>query len=257
MIKRENGSRYCWQHGGRRQLPQIKLLTYNLSWESWTGRKSGWPLCNLESGHHPKQCRLNILSAIDQDGDYDLIALQEVADLEAVISGSRNLRKMNYLAHQSGLNQIALFFQGRKVVRKMGSEFVPGRPFQVVLFDDGLLVVHLHAGHRSQGFYSLGIKVLERTIPQAWLSKAKRVLLVGDFNLDPLRIGVKKILGRQMTGSKDKVLSCCSTNQSRTGDRYPSDTVLISSPAKVKLKALASKYPASDHRPVVALITKK
>lgn len=98
-----------------RNCDPIRIFSYNVSWESLSGAKSGWELCNnAVDPKHPRHhtvCTGNICQAIEENPS-DFITLQEAGEYQKLIDQSPRMAKMLYKACKSGKEVIITFWNG-------------------------------------------------------------------------------------------------------------------------------------------------
>ena len=70
----------------------MKVLTYNVSWQSMTGLDSNWEFCNntknKNDDRHYSHCIINVANMIDNYCPFDFIALQEASNYKILIEQS-------------------------------------------------------------------------------------------------------------------------------------------------------------------------
>ena len=139
----------------------IKILSYNISWESMSGSIKNWSLCsnntNPNSPKHNSVCVGNIAEAFNQDlgnpagknnNDLDFITLQESTDFKKLIELSTQLKKMKYEVHNSGLDVMTTFWKPKyKLLYTIKGEFEKGRPWMATVFNGGICLINVHFGH--------------------------------------------------------------------------------------------------------------
>jgi len=133
---------------------QIKIISYNISWESMTGKKKEWALCsNNTNKSHPRHysvCVGNVANVF-KNNSADFILLQEAENYKMLIEHVSHLKMMNYEMHESSKDKLITFWNKKyKLARIMQDEFEPGRPWMAILFTNGLCIVNVHFGHYSR-----------------------------------------------------------------------------------------------------------
>jgi len=80
----------------------MKVLSYNISWQSMTGLNNAWEFCNNNSDksneRHYSKCIHSVVTMIDQNGPYDFVALQEASNHELIINNSSELKNLPFLS---------------------------------------------------------------------------------------------------------------------------------------------------------------
>ena len=95
-----------------------------------------------------------MIDVIDNNGPYDFICLQEVSNSDEIIKESKILSSMNYNIHQSDSEQIGTFWNKKyHLVKNRNSEFRPGRPYQVLIFEENICLINLHMPHVNKIFF--------------------------------------------------------------------------------------------------------
>ena len=245
----------------------IKVLTYNVSWESMTGAKQTWMLCsNKDDPKHPRhhlKCVGNIGQVIEEN-PVDFICLQEAANFRSLIKISPNLAKMSYHEHKSGLDDMVTFWNSKKyrLLKTKKGEFEEGRPYLATYFNNKLCVINVHFGHYTD--YG-EIKHLARMIDDLKLkdfhANGGRVIIAGDFNNNIKNLANyeddknKKKLCLDVNGLKlmlnDRHLLTCCLNRRKHND-HVIDTLDV--PIEVFIPDV--HFMASDHKPVIGVLKK-
>ena len=97
----------------------IKIFSYNISWESMSGKIPNWELCNIQEDkykNHPRHysvCNNNISKVIENNPS-DFVLLQEATDYEKLLKQSPRLQKMKFIKHNSDLDVIITFWNSKK-----------------------------------------------------------------------------------------------------------------------------------------------
>ena len=236
-------------------LSSVRLLTYNVSWESMTG-KSGWKLCNNKSDPDSEKyfmkCIENVAKIIDLNGPYDFVCLQEASNYDKIISESKCLGQMDWRIHQSGPEVMVTFWDRSKYrldeSNILASEFNPGRPFQALTFNRTISVINIHVGHHAKHILIKKLNNLMENLATHTSGPTHRFIMAGDFNneMDP----VTKINNILFYGTDKEILTCCGP----TNYKYHFDHVLdsVGPPQKILLPKVNKL--SSDHLPVLAIL---
>lgn len=232
------------------------ILTYNICWQAMSNTAAGsTPELGAKCVKNPDGTTLCMRNLIDfiEDHDhikFDIIGLQESNRYRAIIKHSNTLKKLNYVVHRSGIEDIVTFYNPEFKLEALNvGEFKSGRPFQILVFDQ-MVVVNLHYNHSqsvdeleiklSHGFdrlyrdnkttnksKKLKLTVEEQTVIYDSLITDKRPLvLLGDFNMKRYKTKFacapfsksnaaenskyKQHLKPLMVATKSLVKSCCS-----------------------------------------------
>jgi hypothetical protein len=268
----------------------LKVLTYNVCYECMTNSSSGsagalGKLCTFttKDGVKVTSCAVNIAKAIDDISDYyggehpyDFVALQENANWKELQKISKTLRKMEAINHKTNI-----FYNGDKYTldTSINSQFEPGRPVQILVFKEGIIVVSLHAPHIKSGLKNYIEEHLSKIL-QSKLSKERiqsmanyEIIVTGDFNDHSYSIGAEEKKGNYLTPFKhaglmtqvylmptEDIGSCCSNlvpypmkKTMMRGD-YIFDSIKKDRLSSFRLK-VPSTYkadlPHSDHLPII------
>lgn len=129
----------------------MRIFSYNISWESMTGKKANWPLCSNNTDttdkKHNSVCISNIAGVI-KNNPADFILLQEASNFEDLIHHNIVLENMKYEVHKSGDEQMVSFWKSKyTMIKCIKGEFEIGRPWMAIIFSNGLCVVNIHMGH--------------------------------------------------------------------------------------------------------------
>jgi endonuclease/exonuclease/phosphatase family metal-dependent hydrolase len=235
----------------------VKVLTYNVSWQSMTGNKTNWILCNNKNdesnNRHFTKCIRNIANLIDTNGyGLDFIALQEASNYKILIDMSETLKNMKYLVAKSGLEEVITFWNPEKYCLKKyyNGEFKKGRIYQVLLFNNDIIFINIHSEHYK---YDVLIKKLDKILEDIFnfnksdklniLKHKYRIVIAGDFNNE---IEKKINLNNINFYTHDNLNTCCYNTF-----LYKFDHVIDS-----KAKPLYAKIPkvnklTSDHLPLL------
>ena len=247
-------------------LKTIRVLTYNISWESMTG-KPGWSLCPTMAS--PQVCQKNVAHSITKNGPFDLIGLQEAAEWQNIIELSSLLKNMSYAVAKSGNAEVASFWNksifkenADKRIKsscdalrdeykhnknyKLSKNNYGDRPILILFFDNQKIIfVNAHFPHHDQ-------EELIKLIEVKYLSQNPdyRVIIAGDFNTNfPKNITPFK---RQYTVGNTSKNTCCIPPHVSHSLVY--DHVLADRVQKIDTFVPVVTTPASDHLPVIATI---
>ena len=245
---------------------KIKILSYNISWESTSGKKTSWPLCsNNTNPNNPKHytvCVMNI-SKVITDNPVDFITLQEASDYKKLVNEAPVLKTMYHITHSSGLDFMVTFWNKKyKLQKTVKGEFEKGRPWMACLFTNGICLINVHFGHYDQqGEISMITTMLEKVISSTVIgNKVKRVIISGDFNYNIKDLGEKKgmldiqipnnDLGLKLHFHEKHILTCCVSR------RRHYDHVLDSKSSPLDIQIPTVNYMASDHKPIIVTLVK-
>jgi endonuclease/exonuclease/phosphatase family metal-dependent hydrolase len=239
----------------------ISILSYNISWESMSGRIKDWALCsNNTNPKHPKHnsvCVSNIGKVINQNPT-DFITLQEATDYKKLIIECPRLNKMDYKVHNSGLDVIVTFWDAKyKLHSNIVGEFEHERPWMANIFTNGLCLINVHFGHySSNGEYKHLANMMKKLIARIEKDKitCNRYIISGDFNYDIKDFGDKKGIinldGIRFYHHPKHILTCCISR------RCHNDHVIDSYKAPLDIYIPNVDYMASDHKPIIAVLHK-
>ena len=248
----------------------IKILSYNISWESMSGSVKKWELCsNNTDPNNPKHnsvCIGNIAKVFEQDLDF--ITLQESTDFKKLIELSPQLKKMKYEVHNSDLDVITTFWKPKyKLLYTIKGEFEKNRPWMATVFNDKhnncICLVNVHFGHYF--FYNqsrkmekmlftikeeINKKESEQNNKEKGLNKnkEKRFIISGDFNYDIKYLGDSRnnitINGTKFYYHPKHILTCCIKRHKHN------DHVIDSMARPIDITIPEVNYMASDHKPI-------
>lgn len=240
---------------------KIIIFTYNVSWQSTSGEKSKWPLCNNTDESNDRYfgiCIQNIINVIDDNGPYDFICLQETTNINKIIEKSKILSSMDYKDHKSGPEQIVTFWNKKyKLINKIYGQFVLGRPYQFLFFDNNFCVINLHLPHLHKYSVLEYIKCIFKNINPDL--RKYRFIMAGDFNYvlnnpDP-KIGFLpsiKIDNIVFNISPEYIGTCCIPPFDEYKLQF--DHVLDTFDIPIKTISPTVSSPASDHLPLIAVL---
>ena len=236
----------------------IRVFSYNISWESMTGAKAEWPLCsNNTNTEHPKHnsvCVSNIANVIEEN-PADFVLLQEATDYKNLIkgSGSTVLSKMNYEEHNSGKDGMVLFWNKKYKKHDMiKGDFELGRPWMAILFSNGLCVVNIHMGHYSNSGELKMLNKMVNKIMHHYSGKISRMVIGGDFNNDIKKLSNQNTLNLGnilFYHHPKKILTCCIKRYTHY------DHVLDTLQTPLDIIIPDVHHMASDHKPILVTLS--
>lgn len=277
------------------------ILTYNICWQAMSNTAAGstpelGEMC-VKNPDGTTLCMRNLIDFIEAHDHikFDIIGLQESNRYNTIIKHSNTLKKLNYLVHRSGIEDIVTFYNPEfKLEALYVGEFNSGRPFQILVFDQ-MVVVNLHNNHNqsveeleaklSDGFNKLhraysktktGLKIkLEEqvTIYDSIITDKRPLVLLGDFNMKRYKTKfvcapfsksnaakTSKHIKPLVVATKSLVKSCCSdkTISDKFNYTLSGDFVLSSRSSTINKVPEGYDYSSliSDHLPVMASISK-
>jgi endonuclease/exonuclease/phosphatase family metal-dependent hydrolase len=244
----------------------IKIIAYNVSWESMTGSKQEWALCsnNTDLSHprHNSVCIGNVATVLE-DNPADFILLQEAEGYNNIIKQSSRLSKMEYEFHESSDDKMITFWNKKYRMKKIiRDEFEPGRPWMAILYTNGWCVVNVHFGHYSKEQEIHKLNQLIRKIKKEFSGNSSehnaykrfeytRLIIGGDFNYDIKRLGrdgKMNLEGIRFHYHPKNLLTCCINR------RVQNDHVIDTYAPLLDIKIPHVAYMASDHKPVLATL---
>ena len=248
----------------------INVLTYNISWESMTGRKPNWELCsNNTDPNHPRHnsvCVSNV-ARVFEDNPADFVLLQEADSHEHLIQQSPRLAGMRFEFHESSRDKMITFWDKKyKHVHIVRGEFEPGRPWMAILYSNGWCVVNVHFGHYSRKDEIAQLNQLIQKIKKEFshqanqpnhtnqpnLSKMTRLIIGGDFNYDIKLLGQSGMLtldtSIEFHYHPRNLLTCCINR------RVQNDHVIDTGGPLLDIKIPRVAHMASDHKPILATL---
>jgi hypothetical protein len=161
----------------------LKILTYNVSWENMKGEKNKRGIIHNEECFQTDLCASNISSFIQNEFPLDFILIQEASRIEVIIS---NLPHSSHIIlYKSGLETILTIVDSHyKIINSIGGEFEYGRPFLCTFLSNSICLINVHMGHKED-FYS-DMHIIESVIRKHKYSnetfKSYRIIIGGDFN---------------------------------------------------------------------------
>lgn len=266
-LTRKTHSKYTNTHKSRSNRHTlvrkgIKVLAYNISWESMTGRKPEWELCsnNTDPAHprHNSICVGNV-ARVFEENTADFILLQEADSHDHLIKQSPRLSKMDYEYHESSKDKMITFWNKKyKPVKVIRDKFEPGRPWMAILYSNGWCVVNVHFGHYSKtdeinmmNQLIRKIKKELRTRQGQYQNVCKRIIIGGDFNYDIKRLGRdgKMVIDNTEFNYHAKNLLTCCINR-----MVQNDHVIDTHAPLLDIEIPKVAHLASDHKPVLATL---
>jgi hypothetical protein len=259
----------------------IKIFSYNISWESMSGKIPTWELCNVKDDklkNHPRHysvCNNNISGVIENNAS-DFVLLQEATDYEKLLKQSSRLQKMKFIKHNSDLDVIITFWNSKKykLLHILPGAFEKNRPWLATYFNNGLVVINVHFGHYSneKEQYHLNniiskiydnINIINnnghnkhnRSTGSNGSKKVKyeikRIIIGGDFNFDIKTMGNQLKINNTIFYYHPKhILTCCI----RRNKHY--DHVIDTKSQPLDIIIPKVEYMASDHKPILVTLQK-
>ena len=247
----------------------IKILSYNISWESMSGSVKNWSLCsnntNPDSPKHNSVCVGNIAEVFGKEVDF--ITLQESTDFKKLIEISPQLKKMKYEVHNSGLDVMTTFWKPKyKLVYTIKGEFENNRPWMATVFSSGICLINVHFGHYDTNEEYRKMEKMLFTIKEEIrkkeakakesnknkgdnTNKDKRFIISGDFNYNIKDLGDSKniitINGTKFYYHPKHILTCCIKR------RKHNDHIIDSIARPIDISIPEVNYMASDHKPII------
>jgi hypothetical protein len=284
-------------------MVSFHVLTYNICWQAMSNIAAGstsllGEKC-VKNADGTTLCMRNLIDFIEDHDHikFDIIGLQESNRYKTIIKYSNTLKKLNYVVHRSGPENITTFYNPSfKLEALYVGEFNAGRPFQILVFDQ-LVVVNLHYNHSqsvdllenvlSNGFNKLHkadsdtkLKLEEQVdIYESMISNTRPLVLLGDFNMkyykkvfkcEPFKqskaakeytkTNTNKNLKQLVVSTESLVKACCSDKSSPDKFNYglSGDFVLSNCPPTINKIPEGYDYSSliSDHLPVMTVISK-
>ena len=235
-------------------MPSIKIMTYNVCWEVFTGKNKH--ITNIT----------NIINIINKriEDNYDFICLQEISDVQWNII-SQNMVLDNYKIIIKKINPagiIILYNKTYSLVKKYSGNLIntnlDKRPYLILLFDN-IILINIHMPHikQAQSFDIIQNKLLKI---KSFINKNTKFIICGDFNnTKPLSIdtfyNMLKPFGKKIYHEPKKINTCCVPNDKIYRLSY--DHIFISGGKYLKYKTLPKTemhLDMSDHIPLFAQI---
>lgn len=247
----------------KKKTKVLQILSYNISWESMSGMKRSWELCsNNTNPKHPKHnsiCVSNIANVINNNS-CDFITLQEATNYKKLLNECPRLNKMQHREHNSGLDVVITFWDNKyKLIEYITGEFEKGRPWIAVVFSNGLCLINVHFGHYSSNEEYNHLEHIIKIILNKYIEKhiktiINRIIIAGDFNYDIKDFGDKKgiitLNNYRFYYHPKHILTCCIYR------RRHYDHIIDTSAAPIDIIIPDVEYMASDHKPIIATLTK-
>ena len=235
---------------------QIRILTYNVSWEGQTGKLSNTTDGRLCVPNGVNVCTSNVISLI-AGSNADIVLLQE-----ASIDVSRLPSEYKYVQHVSGIETMITAYKPAvvgNVQSAIPGEFEPGRPFLITVFPR-LIVVNVHRPHTQNALKDTTI--LENALAsKSALLHSRSVILGGDFNMElpvnPTFFNKELDVGLHVQRRK----TCCSASFGIRDKTYKYLYDYIAIDERLRFDELYVPISAdknvqfSDHRPVFAVVS--
>lgn len=232
----------------------MKCLSYNLSWESMTGKNNNWGLCNNNIDPSDKRyymvCVNNIANLIDKNGIYDFVALQEIANYDILINKSKVLKQMEYHIHKSGREYMGTFWKKKyKLIKIIDGEFDRGRPYSILIFPN-FIFINVHLGHYTKYVVYNKLQILLYNI-----KKTKRIIISGDFNFELNKhFGDKLIINDYIFYINKKVLLTCCSDNNLIKHRYHVDHIIDTYKTPITYTINNDNLLRSDHLPIFGIV---
>lgn len=132
------------------------VLSYNLSWEAMSGRKSSTVKYECEN----KECLNNVIDFLESQTritKYDIIGLQEASKWWEIYKSDK-LKRFSCVSSRISNEDMVTFYNKDRltldntdsVVVTYGKDF--GRPIMMLFFNNNLCVINIHAGHDKDIF---------------------------------------------------------------------------------------------------------
>ena len=250
-----------------KESEHIRILSYNISWESMTGRNKNWILCsNNDNETNPKHFSVcvNNISGVIEETHSDFVCLQEAMDYEKLIKESPRLASMKHEHHKSGLDNMVTFWKSKyRLLHCIKGEFEEGRPWMATIFNKGICLINVHFGHYKHdeefekmekmfGEVREGIKQYYRkqNNNKTVIKKIRRYIIAGDFNYDIKKYGDDEskfeLEGIRFYFYPRKIITC------RINRLRHYDHVIDTKGTPLYLGIPEVDYMASDHKPIFA-----
>jgi endonuclease/exonuclease/phosphatase family metal-dependent hydrolase len=237
----------------------IKIISYNLSWESMTGKEPNWVLCSNNTDplnpRHNSVCVSNIATVLE-DNLADFILLQEADNYNNLLEESHRLKQMGYEFHESDMDKMVTFWNKKyKPVKIIRDEFEKGRPWMAILYTNGWCVVNVHFGHytREEEIMKLNqlVRKIKKEVNKSQSGGYKRIIIGGDFNHNIKKLGQdgKMLLDDVIFYYHPKhILTCCINRNVHYDHVIDTQSPLLD----ITIPPVA--YMASDHKPILATL---
>lgn len=237
-----------------KNIHSMKILTYNVSWQSMTGLTRNWDFCNttlddLDNRHFTK-CIQGVTTMIDENGPFDFVALQEASNYELIIDDSTCLRKMNHLIHKSGKEFMLTFWNSsHNLIMDIKGDFQKGRPWHALIFND-ICFVNIHAGHYSMEI--LGKKLAQMISSIKKHLTTQRIIIAGDFNFPINKYYSTVVLSKIPFYLSERYFNTLTNFKGKRGIQF--DHIIDTARAPDEMYIPEISEMASDHLPVIAVL---
>ena len=286
-IKKPNMNKSNMNKSNKNSISNLSILSYNISWESMSGLKPNWKLCNnntdVNDPRHSSVCVNNISDVFENENiKLDFVTLQEAKDFKKLIKQSPKLQNMNYVFHQSGLDMVVTLWDKKyKLKSKITGEFEKGRPWLATIFTNGMCLINVHMGHydKEEEMKLLDKMILDikvklkdnkdikdnkniKTNKKVKTNKKEkdkytfhsiyRYIISGDFNYDIKEFGNSRnyftLDDTKFYYNKTHLLTCCINR------RKHNDHVIDSLEPPLDITIPKVNYMASDHKPILVIV---
>lgn len=250
----------------------VKILSYNLYYKTMSTNPV-YKLCNqIITSHNIKYniCLENLSSFVEKNGPYDFVGFQEATNWKIIKKITPTLKEMESIYHKPGADMMVTFYSikyklddNENIIRGWMED--KDRPFLILFFQNRLCVINIHAGHHGD-IYKFGNYLQDHLsgLSKEYMRKifTYDIVMMGDFNdeLDgnkefviSLRNG-KKTFSRTLFGI-NRSASCCDTKL-RGIVKFSFDHILSTFPEENNHSAVTRVPMASDHVPIISIITK-
>jgi len=266
----------------------IKVLTYNISWETTKPHRIGDHSSPMENSDivakcrlDVKKCRKNIARVIRSKQPLDFIALQEVPfkvpPSDANVFDSSKLiditdewdkilrispKDYHIFNHTESVASMKVYVSTKyKVFHTCGGALPgTGRPFLAIFVQSNITkekiaFINIHAGHGGKNDSSKISGSIENDCGN-WLRQTDRYIMAGDFNRDVTNSNNKSIILNNKllyNTPHPRPHTCCIDMTTSRRHWRPSDHILDSKKFSFKnYTSGAGVYPSSDHAWVYA-----
>jgi hypothetical protein len=238
----------------------MKILTYNLSWESMTGQQKDWIYCNNDSTKSsPKffeKCINNMVTMIDNNAPYDFVALQEASNYKLLLEKSNYLEEnMDYRVGKSGRENIITFWDPTKykLIKSINGSFQVGRPWTILIFQNGLCFINLHAGHYHFFVLMQKLASLITIIKNHIDINTYRIIMAGDFNNIINENYTKLMLARKKFFVNERRINTIKKFKAEDGIQF--DHVIDTKKRPIEVYSPKVANMASDHLPIITILS--
>lgn len=253
----------------------IKVLTWNVSWESILGQdRKAW-LCRGKIDPDKSECVQNLIKAINHYAPYDFVCLQEMERWE-YIKERTVFNGMGSIHHQSEQDKMVTIYDKQKyeLIYSIKAEFSYGRPYLITLFktsnnnnNNYITIINVHMGHgKEHHIDKQTIKIKNELDKQVHDDdifdklKLSRVIMMGDFNQDVKYFNFKfGNYKKKLYGQVNKFQKTCCNSPSSKDYTMTIDHVLDSDNSHklyrvVDLVEEGYSNSVSDHKPILAVL---